>query len=121
MNFRLFILFGRDPGHREYFPPTIVNVSFGAAVSAEHPIDSNSSNLKRRVEAPTQWTQGPRDDRENRENEGHDDVPHSVALHRMRYSRARHIEKDAGIRPFLEPRKTRREQGYRSNYLSRTR
>jgi hypothetical protein len=52
----------------------------------------------------------PRSERENGEAEGQDSI-HIIAARHIRCNRAYQIDEGAGIRPLLEPRKTRHQQG----------
>src|SRR5580765_3086628 len=55
-----------------------------------------------RSEHPAWRSQRPGSDGENGERAGHDHVPCRIAAHRVGDRGARHVEENAGVRPFLE-------------------
>ncbi len=72
---------------------------------------------KKNSEGPTWRSKCPRSECENDESERPEEVAHATAPRCPRCSRTRHFEEDTGIRPFLEPGKTRQKQGDGSKQL----
>src|ERR1700730_7439668 len=76
--------------------------------------------LERGPEDTALRSKRPRCNHKNSKEEANQDVECVNAVVTSRHvgcGRACHVEEDAGIRPFLKPRKTRHEQSYGSKHL----
>jgi hypothetical protein len=74
-------------------------ISFVTGFSKDIPKERSHLGSQKDSGSTALRSQGPRSDRKSSEGYGYHDVPRGVAAHCVGYSRTRHVEKEAGIRP----------------------